>query len=432
MIERYLTKEMSSLFDDESRFNAYWKVELASMEAWSRIGVIPEEDFIAAKKNGKVNVARIQEIEAVTKHDVIAFTRQISETLGEEKRFVHFGLTSTDVVDTAMSLLYKEANDIIEKDLDAFLDALKEKALQYKYTPCIGRTHGMHAEITSFGLKWANYYDETMRTLSSFKTNRKYIEAIKLSGAVGNYADIDPRIQDIAGEILGLESSAIATQVLSRDRHEHYACTLAILASTLEKIAVEIRNLSRSEIHEVEEGFSKGQKGSSAMPQKRNPIASENITGCARIIRGYLFPILEDNALYHERDLTHSCVERVSFIDMIELTDYALQRMTKIIRNLTVFPEMMEKNIHLTNNAIFSSRILTALIEKGMTRENAYDLIQPSSMDSALNHTDFKKNIESNEEVRKHLTLDEIQSCFTYDPYLKNVDYIYKKVGILA
>ncbi len=430
MIDRYLSKEMGELFSEESRFNAYLQVELASMQAWSEIGVIPKEAVEAARKNAHVNVARIHEIEAITKHDVIAFTRQISETLGEEKRFVHFGLTSTDVVDTALSLLYKKANDILEKDLENLLSVLKEKALTYEFTPCIGRTHGMHAEITSFGLKWANYYDETMRSLHAFQENRKLIEAAKLSGAVGNYADIDPRVQAIASKQLGLTNTPIATQVLSRDRHEHYACTLAVIASTLEKIAVEIRNLSRSEIHEVEEGFSKGQKGSSAMPQKRNPVSSENITGCARMIRGYLFPILEDNALYHERDLTHSCVERVTFIDMIELSDYALKRMTKIIDNLTVFPEMMEKNIHLTNNAVFSSRVLSALIEKGMTREAAYDLIQPSAMDSALNHTDFKVNIQNNEEVKRHLSKEEIDACFTYDPYLKNVDYIYQAVGI--
>lgn len=430
MIDRYLSKEMENLFSEQSRFEAYLQVELASMQAWSEIGVVPSEAVVAARKNAHVDINRIHEIEAVTKHDVIAFTRQISETLGEEKRFVHYGLTSTDVVDTALSLLYKKANDILENDLVNFMEALKEKALTYEFTPCIGRTHGMHAEITSFGLKWANYYDETKRSHYAFRENRRLIEAAKLSGAVGNYADIDPRVQEIAARELGLENTPIATQVLSRDRHEHYACTLAVIASTLEKIAVEIRNLSRSEIHEVEEGFSKGQKGSSAMPQKRNPISSENITGCARIIRGYLIPILEDNALYHERDLTHSCVERVTFIDMIELTDYALKRMTKVIENLTVFPETMEKNIHLTNNAVFSSRVLSALIEKGMTREAAYDLIQPSAMDSALNHTDFKRNIHENEEVRKHLAEGEIDACFTYDPYLKNVDYIYRAVGI--
>lgn len=430
MIERYLSKDMQNLFSDESRFNAYLDVELACMKAWSEIGEIPEECYLAAKKNAKVDVNRIHEIEAITKHDVIAFTRQISETLGEEKRYVHYGLTSTDVVDTAMSLLYKKANDVLKKDLLDLSAALRDKALQYEYTPCIGRTHGMHAEITSFGLKWANYYDELNRGIQDFDTKRKWLESAKLSGAVGNYADIDPRIQEIVSRELGLTSSAIATQVLSRDRHEYYASSIAIIASLIEKIAVEIRNLSRSEIHEVEEGFSKGQKGSSAMPQKRNPIASENLTGCARMLRGYLLPILEDNALYHERDLTHSCVERVALIDMIELFDYSLKRLTKVIANLTVFPENMERNIRLTNNSVFSSRVLSALINTGMSRESAYDLIQPAAMDSALNHTDFKMNISNNEEVKKHLTAEEIERCFTFDPYLKNVDYIYKKVGI--
>lgn len=430
MIERYLPAKMKNLFTDESRFNAYLEVEIASCEAYSEIGVIPKEDIEAIKAKAHVDVPRIKEIEAVTKHDVVAFTRQISETLGEEKRWIHYGLTSTDVVDTALGLLYKKADAMIEKDVETLLEEVKDKALEYKDTPCIGRTHGMHGEVISFGFKWANYYDELKRGLKDFEEARQYVEVCMLSGAMGNYANVDPRIQDIAAKKLGLSSAAITTQVLSRDRHERYASSLVILASTYEKIATEIRNLSRSEIGEVEEGFSKGQKGSSAMPQKRNPISSENVTGCVRMMRGYLLPIMEDNALYHERDISHSSVERVALIDLIELFDYTTIRLTKIIHNLTVFPKNMLRNISLTHGAIYSQRVLTALIAKGLSRETAYDTIQPLAMKAIQEGKNFKESLLANKLVTDTLSQEEIEDCFDPNYYLRYTDYIYKRVGL--
>ena len=430
MIERYLTKEMESIFTDENRFNAYLKVEIAALRGWQECSLVSKEDVDTIEKNAHVDVNRIKEIEAVTRHDVVAFTRQISETLGPEKRFVHYGLTSTDVVDTALSLLYKQANDILAKDFENLLNAVKDKALEYEFTPCIGRTHGMHAEVTTFGLKWANFFDELKRGIFDFSVKRKYLEVCKLSGAVGNYADISPVVQEVASQYLGLKSVDIATQVISRDRHEHYASSLVILASTLEKIAVEIRNLSRTEIHEVEEGFKKGQKGSSAMPQKRNPISSENITGCVRMLRGYLLPIMEDNALYHERDISHSSVERVALIDMIELMDYTTRRMTSVIENLTVFTDRMEENIHLTHDAVFAPNVLKILISKGLSREESYDMIQPYAMKATLSGVDFKDLLLADEKVMSYLSKDELLAAFTYENNLKNLDYIYKKVGL--
>lgn len=431
MIDRYLRKEMASLFTDESRFSAYLEVEIAAAEAYAEIGVVPQKDADLIRKNARVNVARIKEIEAETKHDVVAFTRQVSETLGPEKRWVHYGLTSTDVVDTAMGLLYKKADDILEKDLLSLLEEVKEKAITYKDTPCIGRTHGMHGEVISFGFKWANYYDELQRGLRDFEEKRKEVETCMLSGAMGNYANIDPRVQDIAAKKLGLISAPISTQVLSRDRHERYAASLAILASTYEKIAVEIRNLSRTEIGEVEEGFSKGQKGSSAMPQKRNPISSENVTGCARMMRGYLLPIMEDNALYHERDISHSSVERVALIDLIELFDYTSARLARIIAHLSVFPKNMARNISLTHGAIYSQRVLSALIEKGMSREAAYDLIQPLAMAAVQGGKELEDSLKENAEVLSHLSKEEIHACFDNAYYLRRIDDVYRRVGLL-
>ena len=430
MIERYAPKKIETLFTDESRFDAYLEIEIAVVEGWNKLGLVPYSDLKAIQEKAKTNVTRIKELEQITKHDVVAFTRQISETLGEERKWIHYGLTSTDVVDSALGLLYKKADDLILKDYLAFMDALKEKALEYEFQPCIARTHGMHAEVYSFGLKFASFYDEAKRSLKLFEEARKQIECVKLSGAVGTYANIDPRVEEYVAKKLGLSKPSIATQVLSRDRHEEYASAITIASSLIEKIAVEIRNLSRTEIGELEEGFSKGQKGSSAMPQKRNPISSENLTGAARMMRGYLLPILEDNALYHERDISHSIVERVSFIDMIELFDYMLMRMTSVIENLSIFPTRMEENIQKTHGAIYSQRAMNALIEKGLSREKAYDLVQPLAMNSVTKGMEFIPQLLENQEILKYLTPDEITSLTSVEYYFKNINYIYKEIGL--
>lgn len=430
MIERYAPKKIETLFTDESRFDAYLEIEIAAVEGWNKLGLIPDSDLKAIQEKAKTNVTRIKELEQITKHDVVAFTRQISETLGEERKWIHYGLTSTDVVDSALGLLYKKADDLILKDYLAFMEALKEKALEYEFQPCIARTHGMHAEVYSFGLKFASFYDEAKRSLKLFEEARKQIECVKLSGAVGTYANIDPRVEEYVAKKLGLSKPSIATQVLSRDRHEEYASAITIASSLIEKIAVEIRNLSRTEIGELEEDFSKGQKGSSAMPQKRNPISSENLTGAARMMRGYLLPILEDNALYHERDISHSIVERVSFIDMIELFDYMLMRMTRVIENLSIFPTRMEENIQKTHGAIYSQRAMNALIEKGLSREKAYDLVQPLAMNSVTKGMEFIPQLLENQEILKYLTPDEITSLTSVEYYFKNIDYIYKEIGL--
>ncbi len=430
MIERYAPKKIETLFTDESRFDAYLEIEIAAVEGWNKLGLVPDSDLKAIQEKAKTNVTRIKELEQITKHDVVAFTRQISETLGEERKWIHYGLTSTDVVDSALGLLYKKADDLILKDYLAFMEVLKEKALEYEFQPCIARTHGMHAEVYSFGLKFASFYDEAKRSLKLFEEARKQIECVKLSGAVGTYANIDPRVEEYVAKKLGLSKPSIATQVLSRDRHEEYASAITIASSLIEKIAVEIRNLSRTEIGELEEGFSKGQKGSSAMPQKRNPISSENLTGAARMMRGYLLPILEDNALYHERDISHSIVERVSFIDMIELFDYMLMRMTRVIENLSIFPTRMEENIQKTHGAIYSQRAMNALIEKGLSRERAYDLVQPLAMNSVTKGMEFIPQLLENQEILKYLTPDEITSLTSVEYYFKNIDYIYKEIGL--
>ncbi len=430
MIERYTPKKMAGIFSDESRFQAYLDVEIAVLEGQAKLGVVPTKDVEKVKAKARINLKRIAELESVTKHDVVAFTRSIDEELGEEKRFVHYGLTSTDVVDTALAILYKKADDLLEDDFLKTLDAIKEIAIRYKGQKAVARTHGMHAEVTSFGLRFAGYYDEGKRALESFLKARKFIECAKISGAVGNFANIDPSVQDYVADKFGLESAPFSSQVLSRDRHEHFASSLAIGASLIEKMATEIRNLSRSEIGEVEEGFSSGQKGSSAMPQKRNPISSENLTGCARMIRGYLLPILEDNALYHERDISHSSVERVALIDMITLFDYMLVRMTKVLSNLSFFPKNMERNVALTHGAIYSQKAMNTLIMKGMSRENAYDIIQPLAMKSLQEGVSFEKLLGESKEVMAVLSNYDLNAIFDDKNSFKNIDYIYKKVGI--
>ena len=429
MIERYSRKCMRDIWTEENKFNAYLKVELVNALAWSKLSVVPEEDIEKLKK-ASFTVERIKEIEEVTKHDVVAFTRTVSESLGEEKKWIHYGLTSTDVVDTANAILIKQANEILRKDIVDFMAVLKKRALEFKNTPCIGRTHGIHADITSFGLKWALWYSDMERELKRFDEVRKEIEVGKLSGAVGNFCNIPPFIEEFVCKNLGIAHANISTQVIQRDRHAYYMATLAVIASNLEKMALEIRNLQRTEVHEAEEAFKKGQKGSSAMPHKRNPISSENICGCSRVMRGYMLTFYENIALWHERDISHSSTERIILPDATELLDYMLNRFKGILENLVVYPDTMLENIYKTNKVIFAQRVLYKLIEKGLVREEAYDTVQPIAMEAYNNHIDYQELLKKNESVTKYLTDEEIDSCFTLDYYFKEVDYIYNRLGL--
>jgi adenylosuccinate lyase len=430
MIERYSRKVMRDVWTEENKFGAYLEVETLSCEAWSKLGVIPAEDVEKIRANARFSVPRIKEIEEQTRHDVVAFTRAVSESLGEERKWVHYGLTSTDVVDTANGYLIKQANAILLKDLEEFLEVLRKRAIEFKETPCIGRTHGIHADITSFGLKWALWFEEMKRNIQRFKTAAAGVEAGKMSGAVGNFANIPPFIQDYVCEKLGIASADISTQVLQRDRHAYYIGTLALIASTLEQMAFEVRNLQRTEVREVEEAFRKGQKGSSAMPHKRNPISSENICGCARVMRGYMATSYENVALWHERDISHSSTERIILPDATELLDYMLTRFKGILENLVVYPETMLANIYRTRGVIFAQRVMNALIGKGLSREQAYDTVQPIAMKAWTEGLDYQTLLKESETVTALLAPEELEGCFTLDYYFKNVDYIFKRVGI--
>ena len=428
MIERYARKKLRNLWSDKTRFQHMLDAELATTFAFSQIGIVPKEDYEKMLKNATFEVDRILEIEKETHHDVIAFTKAVTENLQDEGKWLHYGLTSTDVVDTALALTLKNVNDILEDDLKTFLSVLKKQAIKYKMTPCMGRTHGMHAEVTSFGLKWALWYDEMMRNYMRWKAARKVIEVGKISGAVGNFANIPCRVEEIVCAKLGLDFAKISTQVISRDRHCEYMYCLAQIASTLEKIAIEIRHLSRTEVKEVEEYFAKGQKGSSAMPHKRNPIASENICGCARVVKSNLMVAFDNNILWHERDISHSSAERIILADTTTLIDYMLNRYQGILENLTVFPDKMLKNIHITHGAVFSGHLVNVLVEKGMNRIEAYDIVQEQAM-IALNTDENLFTLLKKTKVGSILN-DDLEKCFDVKFYLKGVDSIYKRLGL--
>ena len=418
---------MRDIWSDQNKFLSFLKVEILSCEAWSQLGVIPQEDVERIRSGASFSLNRIREIEEETRHDVVAFTRAVGETLGPERKWIHYGLTSTDVVDTANGYLLKQADDILLKDMEEFMAMLRRRALEFKDTPCIGRTHGIHADITSFGLKWALWHEEMKRNIERFQFARKGVEAGKMSGAVGNFANIPPSVQDYVCEKLGLQSADISTQILQRDRHAFYIATLSVIASTLEQMAFEVRNLQRTEVREAEEAFGKGQKGSSAMPHKRNPIGSENICGCARIMRGYAAAAGENVALWHERDISHSSAERIILPDATQLLDYMLCRMKGILDTLVVYPQTMLDNIGRTRGVIFAQRVMNALIDKGYTREEAYDSVQPISMKAWTEGLDFKTLLQE----AALLSPEEIEGCFSMDYYFKNVDYIFKRTGIL-
>ncbi|MBR3559692.1 MAG: adenylosuccinate lyase [Bacteroidales bacterium] len=428
MIPRYSRPEMSAVWTEENKFGAYLKVEIEAAAAWSQLGVIPAEDVEKLRTKATFDVQRIYEIEKETRHDIVAFTRAVSESLGDEKKWVHYGLTSTDVVDTANGYLLKQANNILRKDLQRFIEILKRRAYEFKDTPCIGRTHGVHADITALGLKWALWFEEMRRNIERFEMAAADVECGKISGAVGNFANTPPFVQDYVCEQLGIHSARISTQVLQRDRHAHYMGTLALIASTMEQMAVEVRHWQRTELREAEEAFGKGQKGSSAMPHKRNPIGSENMCGCARILRGYMVSAYEDIPLWHERDISHSSAERIMLPDATILLDYMLNRFGNILENLVVFPENMLKNIYLTHKVIFAQRVMTALINKGFSRESAYDLVQPIAMKAWFEGQDYKELLAQNETVMAHFTPDELDQCFTLEYYLKQVPAIFERV----
>lgn len=428
MIDRYSTDRINKIWSEQNKFDTYLKVEIAATKAWMNEGVVPAEDFELIKNNAKVNLDRLKEIEAETKHDVIAFTRAISETLGEEKKWVHYGLTSTDVVDTAYSVQLKEVNKYILDNLNNFSEVLKEQAMKYKDTPVMGRTHGVHAEITSLGLKFALWYDEMQRNIKRFNKAAKQVEIGKISGAVGNFANTPSHIQDAICEELGIDSANISTQTLQRDRHAEYVSVIAIIATTLEKIATEVRNSQRTEVREIMEYFDKGQKGSSAMPHKRNPIASENICGIARVLRGYVVPALENNSLWYERDISHSSVERIILPDSTSLLDYALTRYGKVVKNLIIDEQQMMNNINLTQGVVFSQRVLSTLIEKGLSREESYDLVQPLAIKAWEDKTPFIDLLKNNESIINKISNEELESLFDVKYFLKEVDNIYKRV----
>ncbi|MDE5797343.1 MAG: adenylosuccinate lyase [Muribaculaceae bacterium] len=427
MIERYGRDVMRRVWTEQNKFDAYLKVELLAAEAWRELGVVPPEDIEKLNANATFDIARIKEIEEQTRHDIVAFTRAVSESLGEERKWVHYGLTSTDVVDTANGYLFKQADEIIKDDLHRFADMLKRQARKYKYTPCIGRTHGIHADITSFGLKWVLWHEEMRRNIERFDRAASGVEVGKISGAVGNFANIPPFVQDYVCEHLGINSANISTQVIQRDRHAYYLATIALIGATIEQMAMEVRNLQRTEVHEVEEAFGKGQKGSSAMPHKRNPISSENMCGCARVLRGYMATAYENVALWHERDISHSATERIIMPDATILLDYMLNRMMGILENLVVFEDRMKQNIYMTNGVIFAQRVMNALIGKGFAREKAYDTVQPIAMKAMSTGASYQDLLRQNEIVMSTLTPEELDACFTLDYYMKNVDHIYKR-----
>ncbi|MBO2536572.1 MULTISPECIES: adenylosuccinate lyase [Rummeliibacillus] len=430
MIARYTRPEMGAIWTEQNKYQSWLEVEILACEAWSELGDIPKEDVAKIRENATFDIDRILEIEKDTRHDVVAFTRAVSESLGEERKWVHYGLTSTDVVDTALSYQLKQANEILRKDIHNFIDIIAAKAKEHKYTVMMGRTHGVHAEPTTFGLKLALWYEEMKRNLQRFEAAAKTIETGKISGAVGTYANIDPFVEQYVCQKLGLQAAPISTQTLQRDRHAEYLAALALIATSIEKFATEVRGLQKSETREVEEFFAKGQKGSSAMPHKRNPIGSENMVGMARVIRGHMLTAYENVSLWHERDISHSSAERIILPDTTIGLNYMLNRFGNIVKNLTVFPENMKRNMGRTFGLIYSQRVLLALIDKGLVREEAYDTVQPLTAKAWDEQIQFRELVDADEKITSYLSKEEIDDCFDYHYHLKNVDMIFERLGL--
>ena len=428
MIPRYTRPAMGRIWSEENRFRKWLDVEIAATETLAEAGLVPQSAAIAIREKGNFDVKRIHEIEAEVKHDVIAFTTSVAEHVGSESRWLHYGLTSNDVVDTAQALVLKEASALISAGLVRLRGVLKRRALEFKHTPMIGRTHGVHAEPTTFGLKLAIWYDETVRNIARFERSAEEMRVGKISGAVGTFAHLDPQYEERICERLGLNFAPISTQVLQRDRHAYYIATLATITATLDMIATEIRHLQRTEVREAEEFFSEKQKGSSAMPHKRNPVNSEQISGLARVVRSNAQAAFENVALWHERDISHSSVERVILPDSTILTDYLLQKMAGILENLLVYPHRMMRNLESTGGLVFSGQLLLDLAEAGMLREDAYRLVQSNAMRAWKEERNFKELVFADAEITSRVPREKIEYAFNLERQLKNVDRIFERV----
>ncbi len=428
MIPRYTLEKMGGIWTPANRYRKWLDIELAVCEAWAERGAIPRESMENIRQRAGFDVQRIDEIEKVTRHDVIAFTTSVAEFVGADSRFIHRGLTSYDVVDTALSLLLKEAGSIIRQDLQDLMDALKSRAMEHRFTPMVGRSHGIHAEPITFGLKLAIFYSEMSRHLNRWDAELDTVSVGKISGAVGTFAHLDPAMETEILEKLGLKAAPASSQIIQRDRHAAYFSALALIASSVEKIAVEIRHLQRSEVGEVEEFFHEGQKGSSAMPHKRNPVLTENLSGLARVIRGNAVAAMENVPLWHERDISHSSVERIIAPDSTILADFMLARLASVIRNLTVYPERMLANLKQSHGLIFSEAILIRLVDRGLTREDAYVLVQRNAMKAWNEGADFKLMISTDAEILEHLTQEEIDAAFDLKHALRWIDAVFERV----
>lgn len=429
MIERYSRPPMKRVWSDENKFDKWLEVEISVCDAWAELGVIPRE-AIPKIKMARCNHKRMTEILKETHHDMTAFISAVSESLGEESRFIHLGLTSSDVIDTALSLQMVEAAELLTRDIKELVSVVAQKAIEHKYTPMIGRTHGIHAEPLSFGLKLALWVEEMRRNLQRLTEAKRVIAVGKISGAVGTYATVSPEVERKACQKLKLTPAPVSSQILQRDRHAQFVTALAIMASSLEKFATEVRGLQRSEIRELEEPFSVGQTGSSAMPHKRNPELCERICGLARLVRGYALTAMENIALWHERDISHSCTERVIIPDSCLLLDYSLSLFSSVIKGLQVNPQRMKKNMELTKGLVFSQRVMLALIDKGMSRQKAYELVQRNAMVAWKGNKDFLAQLKSDLEVADVLSAEELKSLFDYHFYLRHIDEIFERLGL--
>ena len=422
---------MANIWSSKNKYQTWLDVELAACKAMNKIGLIPDNDLQIILKKANFNPEKIDEIEVITKHDVIAFLTNVAEYVGESSRFIHYGMTSSDLLDTATALLCKQAGNILLESMRELSDSLAKRALEHKNILCIGRSHGIHAEPTSFGLKFTLWYDEMQRNIDRLKHAIENISVGKISGAVGNFAHLSPEIEELTCSYLGLKPAKISTQIVQRDNHAEFLTTIAIIGTTLDKIATEIRHLQRTEVLEVEENFSKGQKGSSAMPHKKNPITCEQMSGLARLLRANAGAAMENNVLWHERDISHSSVERIILPDSTILLHYMLYKMTALIENLVIYPENIQKNLDMTLGLVFSQVLLLKLTEKGVSREEAYAMVQKHALMCWEQKVPFKDLIQKDNEIMKILNIDEINEIFSMDRYLKNVDFIYKRVGII-